>query len=116
MNRYFALFSIPARIVDEWQKNTPPEQMKAASEQMMTAWHKWMAEHGKNIVDRGMPLGRTKRVTAQGIADIRNDLNWYLVLDAESHDAAAKMFATHPHLQIPEAAVEIMAIPHPPAM
>ena len=116
MNRYFVLFSIPARVVDEWQKNTPPAQMQAATEEMMGAWKKWMEDNGKSIVDRGMPLGRTKRVTKSGVADIRNDLNWYLIVDAESHDAAARMFANHPHLQIPESSVEVMAIPHPPGI
>jgi hypothetical protein len=110
------LFSIPARVVEEWMKNTPPEKMKAASEDMMGAWKKWMEDNGKSIVDRGTPLGKTKRVTAQGVSDARNDLNWYLIVDAESHDAAAKMFATHPHLQIPEAYVEVMEVPHPPGM
>ena len=116
MNRYFVLFSIPGRVIDEWRKNTPPEQAKAASEQMMAAWQKWMEDNGKSIVDRGVPLGKTKRVTANGVADIRNDLNWYLIVDAESHDAAAKMFTTHPHLQIPEASVEVMAVPAAPGM
>lgn len=111
MSRYFVLFSIPARVIDHWRETTPPEQMKAASEQMMGDWQKWMAEHGKNIVDRGAPLGKTKRVTSGGTADIRNDLNWYLIVEGESHDAVAQMFAVHPHLRIPEAAVEIMAIP-----
>lgn len=116
MNRYFVLFSIPARVVEEWIKNTPPEKMKAASEDMMGAWKKWMEDNGKSIVDRGTPLGKTRRVTAKGISETRNDLNWYLIVDAELHDAAAKMFTSHPHLQIPEAYIEVMAVPHPPAM
>ena len=113
MNRYFVLFSIPGRVIDEWRKNTPPDQVQAQTEQMMGAWKKWMEDNGKSIVDRGMPLGKTKRVTAKGVADTRNDLNWYLIVDAESHDAAAKMFTTHPHLQIPEASVEVMLVPNP---
>ncbi len=75
-----------------------------------------MEQNGKSIVDRGVRLGKTKRVTAQGVADTRNDLNWYLIVDAESHDAAAKMFTSHPHLQIPEASVEVMSIPNPAGM
>jgi len=116
MSRFFVLFSIPGRVIDEWRKNTPPEQAKAASDEMMVAWQKWMEQNGRSLVDRGMPLGKTKRITAQGVADIRNDLNWYLIVDADSHDAAAKMFTSHPHLQIPEASIEVMAIPNPMAM
>ena len=116
MKKFFALFSIPASVVDEWRKNTPPEKMKAASEEMMDAWKKWMTDHEKNLVAKGSPLGKTKRVTAKGVSDVRNDLNWYLILEAESHEAAAKMFADNPHLKIPESSVEVMEIPDRPGM
>ena len=88
----------------------------AASEEMMGAWKKWMADREKNLVDKGRPLGKTKRVTANGVSDLRNDLNWYLILEAESHEAAAKMFGDHPHLRIPEASIEVMEIPDRPGM
>ena len=116
MKRFFALFSIPASVVDEWKKATPPEKMKAATEDMMNAWMKWTADHEKSLVDKGSPLGKTKRVTANGVSDLRNDLNWHLILEAELHAAAAKMFADHPHLRIPEASIEVMEIPERPAM
>lgn len=116
MSRFFALFAIPARVIDEWVKSTPEDKRQAMSQELMGAWQKWMAENGKYIVDRGAPLGKTKRVTAKGVGDIRNDLNWYLILEAESHEVAARIFTTHPHLQIPEASVEIMAIPNPAMM
>ena len=116
MSRFFALFAIPARVIDEWVKSTPEGKRQEMSQEMMGAWQKWMTENGKYIVDRGAPLGKTKRVTSNGVADIRNDLNWYLILDADSHETAAKIFTSHPHLQIPEASVEIMAIPNPSAM
>ena len=114
MKKFFALFSIPASVVDEWKKSTPPEKMKAASEEMMGAWKKWMADHENNLVDKGGPLGKTKRVTADGATDVRNDLNWYLILEAESHEAAARMFADNPQLKIPMSSVEVMEIPERP--
>ena len=116
MKKFFALFSIPASVVDEWIKKYPPEKMKAASEEMMGAWKKWMTDYEKSLVDKGKPLGKTKRVTAKGISDVRNDLNWYLILEAEFHEAAAKMLADHPHLRIPEASIEVMEISERPGM
>ena len=110
MKKFFALFSIPASVVDEWKKNTPPEKMKAATEDMMNAWMKWTTDHEKSLVDKGSPLGKTKRVTANGVSDLRNDLNWHLILEAELHAAAAKMFVDHPHLRISEASIEVMEI------
>jgi hypothetical protein len=116
MQKFFALFSIPASVVEEWRKHTPPEKMKVASAEMMGAWNKWMTDHDKNLVNKGAALGKTKRITAKGVSDVRNDLNWYLILEAESHEAAAKMFADHPHLKIPEASIEVMEIPERPGM
>jgi len=34
----------------------------------------------------------------------------YEIVDAESKEAAAKTFEGHPHLQIPQASIEIMEI------
>src|SRR4051794_20706654 len=116
MKKFFALFSIPASVIDDWVKNTPAEKRKAATEEMMGAWNRWMKDHDKNLIDKGKPLGKTKRVTAKGVADVRNDLNFYVIVEADSHEAAAKMFAAHPHMQIPEAAVEVMEIPDHPGM
>ena len=56
-----------------------------------------------------MPLGKTKRVDANGVTDVVNDLNWFMIVQAESHDAAAAMFVGHPHLKsIPTTYVEVM--------
>ena len=116
MKKFFALFLIPGSVMENWRKTTPPEAMKAQSEEMMRAWGKWMKDHEKILVDRGGPLGKTKRVTAQNIADIKNDLGGYLILEAESHEAAAKIFVGHPQFMIPEASIEVMEIPSMPGM
>ena len=69
------------------------------------------AGNAGSIPDPGGPLGKTKRVSAEGAADTRNDLTGYVILKAESHDAAAKLFTHHPHFRIPQSAVELMEIP-----
>ena len=61
------------------------------------------------VLDGGGPLGKTKRISAQGIADTRNDVAAYVIVRAESHEAAARMFENHPHFSLfPGEAVEIM--------
>ena len=52
--------------------------------------------------------GKTKRVTASGVSDTRNDIMLYSFVEAESHEAAANAFENHPHLQIPQASIEVM--------
>jgi hypothetical protein len=77
----------------------------------MKAWGDWMINHKASVVVQGGPLGKTKRVASQGISDIRNNMTGYVVVSAESHEAAAKMFEKHPHFTIfPGDAVEIMEV------
>src|SRR5258708_943059 len=106
--KYFVLFCVPAATMADWMKTTSPEERKKQSDQMMQDWGKWMEKMGSKLVDKGMPLGKTKRVTKGNVADVKNDLNYYVVLEAESHDAAAAMVNDNPHLQIPNAYIEIV--------
>lgn len=68
-----------------------------------------MSAHSEMIADTESG-GKTKRVTSDGISDTKNDIMLYSVVEAEMHDAAAKAFANHPHLQIPQSSIEIMEI------
>jgi hypothetical protein len=83
----------------------------------MEAWSKWMADHREAIVDSGGPLGKTKRADRSGISDTSNNVAAYVVVQAESHEAAARMFEGHPHFSVfPGDAVEIMeCLPMPGA-
>ena len=73
------------------------------------AWGQWMQDHREAIVDFGGPLGKTKRVDPSGIADTSNKLTAYVIVQAESHEEAARLFEGHPHFAIfPGEAVEIM--------
>jgi len=75
----------------------------------MAAWGAWMAKHQASLVVEGGPLGKTKLVSPAGIADIRNNLSGFVVVSADSHEAAARMFEAHPHFAIfPGDGVEIM--------
>lgn len=75
----------------------------------MAAWQAWMQQHAGQIVDTGGPLGKTKRVTKSGIADSRNNIAAYVVVEAADQDAAARLFENHPHFSIfPGDGVDIM--------
>jgi hypothetical protein len=64
----------------------------------------------------GGPLGKTKRITPQGIEDVSNEMTAFMVVRAESPEAAARMFEKHPHFTVfPGEAVEVMPVmPIPP--
>ena len=106
--KFIALYLVPASVMADWAK-TDPETKKAEEQKMQAAWGKWMTDHSKTITltEAG---GKTKRVTANGISDTRNDIMLYSFVEAESHEAAAKAFENHPHLQIPQASIEIMYV------
>jgi hypothetical protein len=75
----------------------------------MQAWMDWGTRYASAIVDQGSPLGKTKRASTEGVADFRNGITGYVIVQAESHDAAARMFENHPHFAMfPGDSVEIM--------
>jgi len=110
--KYFALFCVPAGTMADWMAKVSPEERKKQSEQMMKDWGAWQEKHKAQIKDNGQPLGKTKRVTKGGASDIKNDLNYYIIFEADSHDKAVEMIKDNPHLQIPDSYVDVMEIPH----
>jgi hypothetical protein len=73
------------------------------------AWGAWMAAHESAIVYAGGPLGKTKRTAADGVTDIKNNMSGFVIVEAASHEAAARMFEKHPHFTIfPGDSVETM--------
>ena len=115
MTKFFALLMTPASVVDEWKKNTKPEERKSGEEKMMRDWEKWQKAHQRNLVEAGAPLGKTKRASPEGLTDLKNAMAAYVIVQAESHEAAAKLFENHPHFTIfPGDSVEIMeCLPFP---
>lgn len=89
----------------------PEAERKTRERDGIAAWKGWMEKHQAIIVGSGGPLGKTKRVSPQGIADISNQLSGYVVVHATSHEAAAKLFENHPHFtDFPGESVEIMPV------
>lgn len=112
MKKFFVLFRIPVKSMDDWMNSVPPEERKKQSDGIMAAWKPWREKYKANILNEGEPLGKTKTVTAEGIADSRNDLNYYMIIEAPSHEEAAKIISENPHLQIPTSFVDVIEIPH----
>jgi len=113
--RFLVTYLTPASVIDDWKK-TDPNTRKAAEGKMQADWKQWMSDHAKIFADVGAGVGRTKRVTTRGTSDGRNDIMLYSVVEADSHEAAAKSFEGHPHLQIPQSSIEIMEIHALPGM
>jgi hypothetical protein len=110
MKKFLAIYLGSASGAPRAQWNSMDESKRKALEaSAMKAWGEWMATHAASIVDAGGPLGKTKRAAAPGVSDTKNLMTGYVIVQAESHEAAAKMFENHPHFTIfPGEAVEIM--------
>lgn len=84
---------------------------KEIEQQGMKAWGDWMQTHRAVIVQAGGPLGKTKKISAQGVSDTKNNLSGYVVVKAETADEAAKLFVKHPHFSIfPGDSVEVIEV------
>lgn len=110
MKTFLAVYTGTPDSMSRWSTLTEAEQQER-QQQGLAAWHAWAERHRDVIVDMGGPLGRTKRVSPDGIRDIRNAMTGFTVLRAESHEAAARLFENHPHFAIfPGDGVEVMEI------
>ena len=110
MKKFLALYigTAAARSSADWD-NLDASQREDIQAKGMKAWIDWGTANAAAIVDSGGPLGKTKRASKQGIADFRDALTGYVIVQAESHMAAAKLFENHPHFAIfPGDSVEII--------
>ncbi|MEN9587092.1 MAG: hypothetical protein RIT15_667 [Pseudomonadota bacterium] len=116
MKNFLAIFNGTHAAMGEWNKMDEATR-KARMAQGMAAWMAWKDAHASNMVDAGTPLGKTKRIDKNGIADATNSMTGYVIVKAESHEAAAAMFTNHPHFAIfPGDNVEIMPCTELPKM
>jgi hypothetical protein len=108
MKKFIVLYMASGPAFEKMMKESTPEKQKEG----MKAWSTWITANKKSIVDEGAPLGKTKRVDGTGVSDTKNGIGGYSIVQAESHDDAAKLFGKdHPHLRMmPEAWVEISEI------
>lgn len=93
-----------------WMALSEAEQ-RSKGQEGMAAWKAWIEKHQASIVAMGGPLGKTKKITERGIEDVSNEMGGFMVVQAESHEAAARLFENHPHFTaFPGESVEVMPV------
>ena len=99
-----------------WNALSAPERQER-ERVGVAAWQAWMQAHAERIIVAGGPLGKTLRVSPTGVQPVRNNMTGYVVVAAESHEDAARLFENHPHFAIfPGEGVEVMACLPMPGM
>lgn len=111
-NTYLAIFLGGRNSPGMAAWNALPETARLAKQQEgMAAWKGWMEKHQAAIVATGGPLGKTKRISRSGIEDTNNEMSAFILVRADSHGEAAKLFEDHPHFAIfPGEAVEVIPV------
>ena len=106
MKKYFVLYMAPVAEMDKMMSSMSPEEQKKG----MKEWTDWQAANKESIVEFGTPLGKNKRVTAKGVSDVRNEIGGYSIVQANSHEEAAELMRSNPHLKIPGGYIEVLAV------
>jgi hypothetical protein len=92
-------------------RRLPKSEQDAIDALGIKQWAEWLEINAAYIVDHGGMVGKTTRITKNGIADAANPLCGYLVIEAENAEAAAVLFQNHPHLTVfPGDGVDIMPL------
>jgi hypothetical protein len=99
-------------------RNLPKAEQDSVDAVGLKQWVDWEASNAAVITNRGGMVGRTVRVTRDGVGVAVNDICGYLIVEAETIDVAARLFADHPHFRtFPGDGVDIMPFltgPAPP--
>src|SRR5688572_26055017 len=83
MKKFLAVYIGSALEAAEWSA-LGEEQRQERQQAGIKAWGEWVAANRSSFVDIGAPLGKTKRVSEQGITDIKNNITAYVIVQAES--------------------------------
>ncbi len=108
MKKFLAIYYGSPASMDKWANLSEASKMDRQKEGIKM-WSNWGEKNSKLIKDVGNPLGKTKKVDGKGVSDTKNQLTAYTIVEAETHDQAAKLFIKHPHFEIfPGDSIEIM--------
>lgn len=108
MKTFLAIYLGTPEGMDAWNKLPEPARREREATGMRQ-WQAWAERHQSAIVDMGGPLGKTKEASAAGLKDVRNAMTAYVIVRAETHDQAVRMFEGHPHFTaFPGTSVEVM--------
>ena len=113
MKKFMVLYMAKAADFEKMMKESTPEQRRRACRGGSNGWAT-IKSRSSTAVPR---LARPSRVDAGGVTDTKNGIGGYSIVQAESAEAAAKLFGKeHPHLQMPGFWIEVMEIMPVPGM
>lgn len=108
MPKFLAVYTIQAEAVARFRAQ-PKETQDATDAAGLAAWKDWEQRNAAMLRSPSSMVGKTLRVTTTGTAPAVNTICGYLVVEAETIEAAAGIFEDHPHITIfPGEGIDIM--------
>jgi hypothetical protein len=115
MPRFLAVYTMKPEDLARF-RNLPKPEQNAIDTVGLKQWADWEERNAASFPDRGGMVGKTTRVTKDGIAGAVNPFCGYIVVEAETIEAAARLFENHPHFSVfPGDRVDIMPFLTDPA-
>ena len=115
MPRFLAVYTMKPENVARF-RSLPKSEQDAIDAAGLKQWTDWQDKNAASFLDRGGMVGKTTRVTKDGIAPAVNQFCGYIVVEAETIEAAARLFENHPHFSVfPGDGVDIMPFVTDPA-
>lgn len=110
MPRFVAVYTMKPEDLAAFRAQAKSEQ-EATDKLGVKAWKEWGERNAAAIVAIDVMVGKTKRVTKSGIADARNQIAGFLIVEAADITAAAGLFQDHPHITVfPGDGIDVMPI------
>lgn len=115
MPRFLAVYTMQPEALARF-RSLPKAEQDAVDAVGVPQWVEWENRNAAYFPDRGGMVGKTLRVTRDGIGRASNTFCGYIVVEAETIEAAASLFENHPHFTIfPGDGVDIMPFLTDPA-
>jgi hypothetical protein len=110
MAKYLLLYRAPVRFGEQMAQGTP-EQAAAG----MEGWMTWAGKAGDALVDLGQPLDTVTTVGAD-LGAGGGFVCGFSIMEADSPGALEALLDGHPHLSMPEGAIEVLEFQPIPGM
>jgi hypothetical protein len=108
MPRFLAVYMMNPEAIYRFRA-LPKSEQDAIDGAGLPKWVEWEQQNLAHFPDRGGMVGKTLRVSKDGISPASNDICGYLVVEAPTIEEAAKLFENRPNFTIfPGDSVDIM--------
>ncbi len=110
MPRFVAVYTVRSEDIAAFRAR-PKSEQEATDRAGLQAWEAWSKRNAAAIVATDVMVGKTRRVTKAGVADARNQIAGFVIVEAADIGSAAALFQDHPHITVfPGDGIDVMPV------